>query len=102
VQLGEKYEDRFVVGSAEMLKTQDVSPGDSSNRSRFRNCRLTSHVIDLALTVPDAHVGMGAQSGDTSPLYRRPGQRSAITIGGNRPQRHYYLLDGARIPIRPF
>lgn len=51
-------------------------------------------LIDLALTVPDAHVGHGAQTGDMSPLYRRPGQRSAITIGGNRPNSNYYLLDG--------
>jgi outer membrane receptor for ferrienterochelin and colicin len=37
---------------------------------------------------------MGAQTGDMSPLYWRPGQRSAITIGGNRPDANYYLLDG--------
>ena len=51
-------------------------------------------LIDLALTVPDAHIGHGAQTGDMSPLYWRPGQRSAITIGGNRPNANYYLLDG--------
>jgi hypothetical protein len=51
-------------------------------------------LIDLALTVPDAHIGHGAQTGDMSPLYWRPGQRSAITIGGNRPNANYFLLDG--------
>jgi hypothetical protein len=51
-------------------------------------------LIDLALTVPGAHVGHGAQTGDMNPLYWRPGQRSAITIGGNRPNANYFLLDG--------
>src|SRR6185437_15607943 len=52
-------------------------------------------LIDLALTVPGAHLGHGAQTGDMSALYWRPGQRSAITIGGNRPNANYFLLDGA-------
>lgn len=30
-----------------------------------------------------------------SPLYWRPGQRSAVSIGGNRPNANYFLLDGA-------
>src|ERR1039458_8028928 len=51
-------------------------------------------LIDLALTVPDAHVSHGAQTGDMSPLYWRPGQRSALSIGGNRPNANFYLLDG--------
>src|SRR2546421_3045386 len=37
----------------------------------------------------------GAQAGDMSPLYWRPGQRSAVSIGGNRPNANYFLLDGA-------
>jgi len=39
-------------------------------------------LIDLVLTVPGAHVGFGAQTGSTNPLYWRPGQRSAVVIGG--------------------
>jgi outer membrane receptor for ferrienterochelin and colicin len=30
-----------------------------------------------------------------SPLYWRPGQRSAVSIGGNRPNANFFLLDGA-------
>ena len=30
-----------------------------------------------------------------NPLYWRPGQRSAVSIGGNRPNANYSLLDGA-------
>src|SRR6187549_487620 len=29
-----------------------------------------------------------------NPLYWRPGQRSAISVGGNRPNANYFLLDG--------
>jgi hypothetical protein len=29
-----------------------------------------------------------------NPLYWRPGQRSAVSIGGNRPNANYFLLDG--------
>ena len=52
-------------------------------------------LIDLVLTVPGAHVGFGAQTGETNPLYWRPGQRSAIVIGGSRPNANFFLLDGA-------
>ncbi len=102
LQLGEKYETVSVVGSAEMLKTQDVSLGDVIEPKSIQELPLNGRMlIDLALTVPDAHVGMGAQSGDASPLYWRPGQRSAIAIGGNRPNANYYLLDGATNTDRP-
>jgi hypothetical protein len=52
-------------------------------------------LIDLVLTVPGAHVGFGAQTGGTNPLYWRPGQRSAVVIGGARPNANFFLLDGA-------
>src|SRR5437660_7982551 len=51
-------------------------------------------LIDLVLTVPGAHESHGAQTGNMNPLYWRPGQRSAVSIGGNRPNANYYLLDG--------
>src|SRR5260370_8491266 len=52
-------------------------------------------LVDLVLTVPGAHVGFGAQTGQTNPLYWRPGQRSAVVIGGARPNANFFLLDGA-------
>jgi hypothetical protein len=52
-------------------------------------------LVDLMLTVPGAHASMGAQEGDTNALYWRPGQRSAVRIGGTRPNANYFLLDGA-------
>jgi len=95
LQLGEKHEIVSVVASAENLKTQDASIGEVVEPKSIQDLPLNGRMlIDLALTVPDAHVGHGAQTGDMSPLYWRPGQRSAIAIGGNRPNSNYYLLDG--------
>jgi hypothetical protein len=85
-----------VVATSETLKTQDVSLGEVVDTRAVRELPLNGRMlIDLALTVPGAHLGHGAQTGDMSALYWRPGQRSAITIGGNRPNANYFLLDGA-------
>lgn len=51
-------------------------------------------LLDLAVTVPGAHMSHGAQAGDMNPLYWRPGQPSAISIGGNRPNANCFLVDG--------
>src|SRR5690348_1584505 len=51
-------------------------------------------LVDLVLTVPGAHVSHGAQTGSMNPLYWRPGQRSAVSVGGSRPNGNYFLLDG--------
>ena len=93
--LGEKHETVEVVESADMLRTEDVSLGEVVEPKSIQDLPLNGRMLlDLALTVPDAHIGHGAQTGDMSPLYWRPGQRSAITIGGNRPNANYFLLDG--------
>jgi hypothetical protein len=95
LQLGARSETVEVVASTENLKTQDASIGEVVEPKSIEDLPLNGRMlIDLALTVPDAHAGHGAQTGDMSPLYWRPGQRSAITIGGNRPDANYYLLDG--------
>src|SRR5262249_13148401 len=92
----ERHESVAVVGAAESLKTQDVSLGEVVESRSVRDLPLNGRMlVDLALTVPGSHLGHGAQSGDMSALYWRPGQRSAITIGGNRPNANYFLLDGA-------
>ena len=93
--LGEKHETVAVVGAAEMLRTQDVSLGEVVEPHSIDNLPLNGRLlIDLVLTVPGAHLGFGAQAGTTNPLYWRPGQPSAATIGGNRPNANYFLLDG--------
>jgi Carboxypeptidase regulatory-like domain len=85
-----------VVGHAEILKTEDASLGEVVETKSIRELPLNGRMLlDLALTVPGSHMSHGAQAGDMSPLYWRPGQRSAISIGGNRPNANYFLVDGA-------
>jgi hypothetical protein len=94
--VSEHREAVAVTASAEALKTQDVSLGEVVESRSVRDLPLNGRMlVDLALTVPGAHIGHGAQTGDMNALYWRPGQRSAITIGGNRPNANYFLLDGA-------
>jgi hypothetical protein len=79
-----------------VLRTTDASVGEVVEPTSIRNLPLNGRLlIDLVLTVPGAHESHGAQAGDMSPLYWRPGQRSAVSIGGNRPNANYFLLDGA-------
>ena len=79
-----------------VLRTTDASLGEVVEPTSIRNLPLNGRMlIDLVLTVPGAHESHGAQAGDMSPLYWRPGQRSAVSIGGNRPNANYFLLDGA-------
>jgi hypothetical protein len=96
LQVTGERETVIVVAAAEVLKTQDASLGEVVESRSVRDLPLNGRMlVDLALTVPGAHLGHGAQTGDMSALYWRPGQHSAITIGGNRPNANYFLLDGA-------
>jgi hypothetical protein len=95
LSIGEQRETLAIVAVAETLKTQDASLGEVVEPRSIQELPLNGRMlIDLALTVPGSHVGHGAQTGDMNALYWRPGQRSAITIGGNRPNANYFLLDG--------
>lgn len=98
VQLAVGKETQTVTASAsaELLKTQDASVGEVVDQRSVDALPLNGRMlIDLILTVPGAHVSHGASAGDMNPLYWRPGQRSAVSIGGNRPNANYFLLDGA-------
>ncbi len=82
--------------TSNVLRTTDASVGEVVEPRAVQNLPLNGRMlIDLVLTVPGAHESHGAQAGDMSPLYWRPGQRSAISISGNRPNANYFLLDGA-------
>src|SRR4029079_4829617 len=79
-----------------VLRTTDASVGEVVDPTSVRNLPLNGRMLfDLVLTVPGAHESHGAQAGDMSALYWRPGQRSAVSISGNRPNANYFLLDGA-------
>ncbi|HXY23227.1 MAG TPA: carboxypeptidase regulatory-like domain-containing protein [Candidatus Acidoferrum sp.] len=85
-----------VGSSAEVMRAMDASVGEVVEPQSIQELPLNGRMlIDLVLTVPGAHVGFGAQTGETSPLYWRPGQRSAVVLGGARPNANYFLLDGA-------
>jgi len=84
------------VAASELLRTSDASVGEVVDQRSVSQLPLNGRMlVDLMLTVPGAHVSHGAQTGDMNPLYWRPGQRSAISVGGNRPNANYFLLDGA-------
>src|SRR5215469_17729052 len=90
-------EQGVVVGAAaEVMHATDASVGEVVEPESIQQLPLNGRMlIDLVLTVPGAHVGFGAQTGETNPLYWRPGQRSAVVIGGARPNANFFLLDGA-------
>lgn len=82
--------------AGEVLHTTDASVGEVVEPVSIKELPLNGRMmIDLVLTVPGAHEGHGAQTGDMNPLYWRPGQRSAVSIGGARPNANYFLLDGS-------
>ena len=96
LNVGSLNEGVKVIGGSEVLHTTDSSVGEVIEPTSIRELPLNGRMLtDLVLTVPGAHVGFGAQTGQTSPLYWRPGQRSAVVIGGARPNANFFLLDGA-------
>src|SRR5206468_1681935 len=96
LKVGTVKEGVHVSAAADVLRTTDASVGEVVERQSVQELPLNGRMlIDLVLTVPGAHVGFGAQTGSTNPLYWRPGQRSAVVIGGSRPNANFFLLDGA-------
>lgn len=96
LKVGAVKEGVQVNAGTDVLRTTDASVGEVVERKSVQELPLNGRMlVDLVLTVPGAHVGFGAQTGETNPLYWRPGQRSAIVIGGARPNGNFFLLDGA-------
>jgi hypothetical protein len=86
LKVGPNTETVTAVAAAELLKTADASVSGVVDQRSVTQLPLNGRMlVDLILTVPGAHVSHGAQTGDMNPLYWRPGQRSAISVGGNRP-----------------
>ncbi len=95
LQLADVRNVEVNIQAVEVLRTTKADVGEVIESAAIRNLPLNGRMlIDLVLTVPGAHVSHGAQTGDMNPLYWRPGQRSAVSIGGNRPNANYFLLDG--------
>jgi len=95
LKIGAVKEGVQVNAAADVLRTTDASVGEVVERQSVQELPLNGRMlVDLMLTVPGTHAGFGAQTGETSPLYWRPGQRSAIVTGGSRPNANFFLLDG--------
>ena len=78
-----------------LLHVSDATVGEVIDQRQVAELHLNGRqFLELALLVPGAHTSHGAQMGDMNPLYWRPGQNSAITISGGRPNSNVYLLDG--------
>lgn len=94
--IGDAQTSVDVSSAAEILKTEDAAIGEVVETKSVQELPLNGRMLlDLALTVPGSHQGHGAQAGNMNPLYWRPGQASSLTIGGNRPNANYFLIDGA-------
>ncbi len=101
LSVGSDAQTVMVEASRELLKTQDASVGEVVDQRSVESLPLNGRMlIDLVLTVPGAHISHGAAAGDMSSLYWRPGQRSAVSIGGNRPNANYFFA-GRRHQYRP-
>ena len=88
-------QDVEVTETVPLLHPTDASIGEVIDQRQLAELPLNGRqFLELALLVPGAHTSHGAQMGDMSPLYWRPGQNSAITISGGRPNANVYLLDG--------
>ena len=96
MQLGALKQEVQVVGSAGLLRTADASLGEVIEPTLTKELPLNGgHLLDLALLAPAAHEGFGAQTGSANPLYWRPNQNSALSVGGGRANANYFLLDGS-------
>ena len=85
-----------VQGGSVAMDSTKTSVGEVVEPKSIQDLPMNGRMIlDLVTTVPGAHMGAGAQTGVGNPRYWRPGQDSAFSIGGNRPNANYYLLDGA-------
>lgn len=85
-----------VTAGVDILRATDASVGEVVEPKSIQELPLNGRMLlDLVLTVPGTHRGFGAQEGNVNPLYWRPGQDSALSIGGGRPNANYYLIDGS-------
>lgn len=95
LSVGAVVEAIEVTGGAPLIHVTDASVGEVIDREQVLTLPLNGRkLLELALLVPGAHTSHGAQTGSSNALYWRPGQNSAVSISGGRPNSNAYLLDG--------
>ena len=95
LQVESQKETVEVSGVPEAIHTNEAAVGEVVEPTSIANLPLNGRMlIDLVLTVPGAHISHGAQTGNMNPLYWRPGERSAVSVSGSRPNGNNFLLDG--------
>lgn len=78
-----------------LVNSSDATIGTVIDQEKMQSLPLNGrHFLELSLLTPGAHTSHGAQMGNMNPLYWRPGQNSAISVGGGRADQNVYLLDG--------
>jgi hypothetical protein len=96
LQVESRKEAIEVSSAPEAIHTNEAALGEVVEQQSVQNLPLNGRMLlDLVLTVPGAHISHGAQTGTMNPLYWRPGQRSAVSVSGSRPNGNYFLLDGS-------
>ncbi len=84
-----------VQDTAPLLHPNEASVGQVVENERVSQLPLNGRqFLELSLLVPGVHDSHGAQKGNMNSLYWRPGQSSAISVSGGRPNSNTYLLDG--------
>ena len=84
-----------VVETTPLLHANDAALGTVIDEQQVAKLPLNGRqFLELSLLVPTVHTSHGTQTGSTSALYWRPGQNSAVSIAGGRPNSNTYLLDG--------
>ncbi len=84
-----------VVREVPLLRATTVGVGQVIDERQVQELPLNGRqFLELSLLVPGVHTSHGAQTGDTTALYWRPGQNSAVSVTGGRAAANTYLLDG--------
>lgn len=95
VQAAGVAEGVVVRQSVPLLDVTDASVGQVIDERQLSSLPLNGRqFLELALLVPGVHSSHGASSGESLPLYWRPGQNSAISVTGGRPSANAFRIDG--------
>lgn len=95
LMVGSLIEQVDIISAVPLVHDGDAAVGEVVEQKQVSELPLNGRqFLELSLLVPNAHTSHGAQMGDSNPLYWRPGQSSAFSISGGRPNANNYLLDG--------